>query len=221
MDTNGYKCTRTAGIIRSGEPRTEVRGCMARLKISHASAQADAVPRTFLSPRMNTDFHGCRYVFCSSGFPARDLCCCGCAAGAFFQAVCLTRSREGKQTRSVSGGRAGELQTEARGCEPCVVLPARLCGGCTSVSGVCGCECSFGGRRFRLPPAMISTETGRGLRQPHGDNRALPRLAGQRNLAMVSPDDALSNRQAQPGTAAAARPVGSEEPIEHAWKMFG
>ena len=207
--------------VGAGEPRTEVRGCVARLKMSHASASAGAVPRTFFSPRMNTDFHRCRCVFRSAGFPARDLRCCGCAAGALFRQFASREAARGnRQGRCQVGGQASRGRKSA-GAWPCFVLPARLCGSCTSVSGVCGCECSFGGRRFRLPPAMISTETGRGLRQPHGDNRALPRLAGQRNLAMVSPDDALGNRQAQPGTAAAARPVGSEEPVKHAWKMFG
>ena len=68
----------------------------------------------FFSPRMNTDFHGCRCVFRSAVFPARDLRCCGCAAGALFRQFASREAARGnRQGRCQVGGQASRGRKSA------------------------------------------------------------------------------------------------------------
>ena len=56
----------------------------------------------------------CRFVFGSSCFPARTLCCCVSAVGELGRLYCLTRSREGKRTDLVCSRRAADGSPRVR-----------------------------------------------------------------------------------------------------------
>src|SRR5262245_45306911 len=81
---------------------------------------------------------------------------------------------------------------------------------------------------WRLQPAdcRLLSAYGRlclSLRQRNADCRSMARLTLGPNRAAVRHDDLARDRQAQPGTAAAARPraIGAVEAIEDVRQVFG